>query len=977
MFRSSLFRSSFVCIAVLLVCSLTARAEPYFVDLSDVANAGLETDSEGHGGWIDEGVNDMGIYPPVVYGESVRNGYHFSILDPAKSHGNSVLVLRGKTRALDKPAEATVKTAGVHARFIYFLQNSDHAAEGVPANSKVATYTIRYDDGTEASLEIHDQIEIHTWWTNQWYNNSGAKAWPIFMGRNAISMKYNQYIGVWATQWENPNPGKAITSLSFKSEQLCVPVILAVTMTDEDYFNSPHARDDFKRPDGVPSGYFDDKLRFQQRQLLAELRPRHLAEGARHIEVIRPDCISVTFDSLLSGGAGPGEAPAAALQTPDHFSLQSDQDPDFHSSVAPARVGRQSDLYDIVDIGRFDATQLYWHTYYLALPKPLHDGSHYKLTIQGLPEGAVNTLEFDYSPATTIVPSIKVNQDVYSIRSTRRYAYLGWWAADLGAVDFSDMKTFKVIDEATGKDALEGPVALRKATDPITGEDVYDMDLAGLKETGKYHILVPGLGRSYPFSLGGDQSRQTYVTAMRGFIYQRCGCELSAEVTGGYPEHACHTLNYEDGRLVGGIMGKFVNGKLVVQNAPRRPGEPTREYHGGYHDAADYDMFYSHMEATSKTLTAFEQFPDLFKDKELNLPESGNGIPDVLNEAAWSLMFYADNQEADGGVPSGRGNDEDYSRDEWKQDGAKLFGFLPPYGTFPPSCASSSVFAAVAAQYSRILKPFNPDKADAMLLKARSAYDWAKAHTTSDWDRNGISYGRVPYRRALAWAAAELFTTTGDSKYNDDFIAGFSDPKTWESDWKDADEMPLYWWPYAACPRPGVDASIQAKLVSEITKSADSIVRSVDLFPYRMGRNRPDGGWGNGVGGGYYGNTCLRAYLLTHDQKYLDAASLCADYQLGANPLSRSFITGIGSKPPIHPELRAPLYNAQDIPAPGIPVFGPGGHDDEMGGYPRTRPLWRVYCDVRAAHEINSEFGPQNIADAAMLHMILWGLQQH
>jgi endoglucanase len=387
-------------------------------------------------------------------------------------------------------------------------------------------------------------------------------------------------------------------------------------------------------------------------------------------------------------------------------------------------------------------------------------------------------------------------------------------------------------------------------------------------------------------------------------------------------------------------------------------------------------VFYYHLEATSKTLTAFEQFPGVFKDKELRLPESGNGIPDVLNEAAWDLKFYAENQEPDGGVPSGRGNDEDYTRQTWMADGGKLFGPLPPFGTMPPSSASSSTFAAVAAQYSRLLRPFDRSQADAFLNKARSAYEWAKSHTSTEWDRNGISYGRMPYKRGLAWAAAELFNTTGESRYNDDFVALANDPQTWDADWKDVDRLPFYWWPYAASRQPGVNKAVQSDLVGRIAKAADEIVRDVDQFPYRMGAPRPDGGWGNMVGGGYYGNTCLRAYWLTKQQKYLDTASLCADYQLGANPLSRCFITGLGSRPPIHAELRAPLYNAQGTPAPGIPVFGPGGRADSMGGYPATRPLWRVYCDVRAGDEINSEFGPLNIGDAAMLHMTFWGMQQ-
>jgi len=968
-------RLCLVAVLGLLFCGMAA-GEPYFVDLASVANTSLEVDATGKGGWLNEGVNDMGIYPPIPYGEAVRNGYHFAIVDPAKNNGNSVLLLKGKTRELDKPAQVTLKIPGIHAQYVYVLQNCDRGLDIAHAKATVAVYTIHYDDGTDASIDIHDQTEIRPWWTGQWYNNSGAAAWPIFMGRNSETMKWNQWIGMWATQWANPQPKKGIVSLTLASKEMLVPAIFAVTMTDEDYFNSPHVKDDFKRPADVPEGYFDGKLQFQQKQLLALMVANKMAQGVRQVEVIRPDLIAVTLDSMVSGGAGPGEKAAAALQTPEHFSIQSDQDAPFHAGVAPSAVGRQSDLYDNVDVGRFEANKIYWHTYYLTLPAPLHDGGHYRVSVHGLPAGAQDAQAFDYAVANTITPVIKVNQVVYSIRAERRYAYLGWWTGDLGKLDFSQFKQFSVVDEASGKNALDGAIVLRKAADPISGEDVYEMDLAGLKQVGRYHIVVPGLGRSYSFALGGEEAHQAYVTTMRGFLYQRCGCELSAEVTDGYPRHACHTLNYEDGRLVGGVMEQYKDGKLVVQNQPREPGEAIREYHGGYHDAANYDLSYYHLAATSRTLTAFEQFPGVFKDKELRLPESGNGVPDVLNEAAWNLKFYAENQQPDGGVPGGRGNDEDYSQKEWKQDGAKLFGDLPPFGTFPPCSASSSTFAAVAAQYARLLKPFDAAKADAFLAKARLAYDWAKAHTTTDWDQKGISFGRMPYKRCLAWAAAELFTTTAEAKYNDDFVAMSNDSMTWEASWKDVDEMPFFWWPYAVCKQPGVNKQIQAQMIEKITKAADGAVHAVDMFPYRMSRGRPEGGWGNLVGGGYYGNTCLRAYFLTRQQKYLDAASLNADYQLGVNPLSRCFITGLGSKPPIHAELRPPLYNAQGVPAPGIAVFGPGGGANDMGGFPATRPLWRIYRDVRAGDEINSEFGPLNIADAAMLHMSFWALQQ-
>src|ERR1700721_3610300 len=116
--------------AVLFFARVSAAADVCTVDLSTVANAGLEVDANGNGGWLGEGVNDMGIYPPIPHGETVQNGYRFSILDPKANNGNSVLLLRGKTRGLDKPAEVTVKVPGAHAKFLYVLQNCDHDLDG-------------------------------------------------------------------------------------------------------------------------------------------------------------------------------------------------------------------------------------------------------------------------------------------------------------------------------------------------------------------------------------------------------------------------------------------------------------------------------------------------------------------------------------------------------------------------------------------------------------------------------------------------------------------------------------------------------------------------------------------------------------------------------------------------------------------------------------------------------------------------------
>ncbi len=132
------------------------------------------------------------------------------------------------------------------------------------------------------------------------------------------------------------------------------------------------------------------------------------------------------------------------------------------------------------------------------------------------------------------------------------------------------------------------------------------------------------------------------------------------------------------------------------------------------------------------------------------------------------------------------------------------------------------------------------------------------------------------------------------------------------------------------------------------------------------------GGWGDLTGGAEHGLLCLYAWTLTGEAKYLDTASLNADYQLGCNPLGRSFITGIGSRPPEHPELRPWLYDASGHPAPGVPVYGPGGGAKSLrGAYPAAVPSWRCWLD-NPTSEIHSEFDLVRMQTTGAFYALLW-----
>ncbi|HPO89871.1 MAG TPA: glycoside hydrolase family 9 protein [Victivallales bacterium] len=955
------------CFVLLFALSLIIEAEPIYINLTKYVNTPIEDDgiaNNAKGGWSDEGINDMFIYPPVVSGKVSRNGFKFEIL-PIGPDKNTVIMLKGEDNSINKPEEVKISIPSVKAQFIYILQNAVKQSKGQSKNFIVANYILEYSDGTTEVFPIRDGIEIRQWWTGSWWENSGEKSWPFFIGRNLYSMKWGQLIGVWATQLKNPFPEKEINAIILRSEKKSIPVIWAITLDNDDYYKSPDLKKDYVRPPDVPAGYFDGKQAIENKLIFEVMKKNGYAKGIRKVDIISDDIIAVTIDAALSGGAGMANEKVMQFQKPQNFLLSEENSESTNSKAQfyPISVGRQSWNFDTIDVEDFPLVQIYFHTYYLKTPQ-MKKGMKYSINIPLLENAEVKEIKFEFTEQC-VTPVIKVNQAAYFSKSNSKFAYLGWWAGDIGPVDYSKFKEFKVVSNDFKKTFFEGTIKKRKGSDEkvneedVSGEIVYEMDISELKKTGIYRIVVPGLGSSYSFGIGVDEFSKIYQTVLRGFLFQRCGYELNTEFCR-FNRPACHLKNYESGHLVYGANEKYQAGKHIIQFKPQKKDEEIREFRGGWHDAGDYDLFYSHMISASKMLIAYEYAPNIFKDGDASSPENKNNVPDILDEVEWGLKFYADNQQADGGIFAGRANDEDYGNKEWKSEFAKWkekkpewkkYGDLPPFGNFFPCSASCDTFAAVAAQTSRNFAKIAPNKAKKYLEQAEKAYDWARKNSDDEYAREGISYGKIEWKTAWIWAASELFKTTGKQKYNDDVIKLANDKENpFKVHWAQAHSIPFFQFAYASCNRPQVNKDIKKKFYDNIIKSADEIIKNNDRRAYRMGSRKESGGWGNLVGGGYYGEICVLAYILSKEKKFLDAASINADYQLGANPLSRSFISGIGENPVIHPELRKPLYDKNGIPAEGIPVFGPGGNENSLGeSYPSKVPIWRRWIDNRVS----------------------------
>jgi endoglucanase len=487
---------------------------------------------------------------------------------------------------------------------------------------------------------------------------------------------------------------------------------------------------------------------------------------------------------------------------------------------------------------------------------------------------------------------------------------------------------FTVIRVTDGSTAFQGK-ATGPVLDPDTQEQLYTADFSKLKRPGEYQLDVPSVGRSAPFHIAADVYREPFHTVMLGFYLWRCGTAVSATHHGEIFAHAaCHT---NDAWL------DYVGG-----------GHTNRDGTKGWHDAGDYNKYTVNAGVTVGTLfRAWEDFGPQLRKVRLDLPESGGKLPDFLAELKWELDWLLTMQAPDGSV---------YHKLTTRSFG----GFILPeaetadrYFT-PWGSEATADFVGMTAQAARIFRPYDPAFADRCLQAAQLSYQFLKAHPEyHQADQTGFSTGAyeinqpnhrqngVPQNRL--WAAAELWETTGSPDVLLDLetrVKAVNGQVDSDFDWDETKNLGLI--TYLFSKRPGRDPALVKLVHGNLLAVADDIVQTAS----RDGYERPLGSryyWG--CNGGVARQTLLlmAANRLSPGKGGYRATCLDAlNHLFGRNCYGRSFVTGIGFRPPLHPhDRRSGGGNVAD-PWPGYLVGGPhpkaGDWHDEQGDY-RTNEI--------------------------------------
>ncbi|HYH15505.1 MAG TPA: glycoside hydrolase family 9 protein, partial [Flavisolibacter sp.] len=287
-------------------------------------------------------------------------------------------------------------------------------------------------------------------------------------------------------------------------------------------------------------------------------------------------------------------------------------------------------------------------------------------------------------------------------------------------------------------------------------------DFSSLQQSGSFVLLLLGIGHSYPFQIEAKVHSEAATAALKGFYYQRMSMPLKKQYAGKWHRSAGHMDNVV-----------YIHPSAASKE---RPAGTKLSSIGGWYDAGDYNKYIVNSGITMCTLmAAYEDFPDYFNSVKVNIPESGNAVPDILDEVAYNLRWMLTMQDPnDGGVYH-------------KCTNADFDGMVMPGVTKAPrylvqkSTAAALDFAAVMVQASRVYQKFGkafPGLADSCFNAASGAWMWAQKNPTVIYNQKEINsnhkpaittgeYGDRNLNDEWLWAAAELFATTKDRKYFD------------------------------------------------------------------------------------------------------------------------------------------------------------------------------------------------------------------
>ncbi len=469
----------------------------------------------------------------------------------------------------------------------------------------------------------------------------------------------------------------------------------------------------------------------------------------------------------------------------------------------------------------------------------------------------------------------------------------------------------------------EGRCVLEKSAEYFGLDDasrdlIWQTDFSELTEPGVYKIITEKGTKSYSFEINGQIYEDLNKLLCKALYFQRCGMALEEKYAGIFSRKSCH----ENDAVLYSEYKKVSTGEMKEEELQHF------DMQGGWHDAGDFGRYpTAAATALGHILYAWKWFPESFAE-ELNIPESGNGIPDILNECLYELKWMLKMQRDDGGV--------------WHKLTTLCHAdFVMPCDDkerlllFPVSSMACGDFAAIMALASRVYADYDQEFAKEALEAALKTWKWLEEHPefVGFWNPEGCNtgeYGDGIDTDERFWGAVELYYATGEEKYltvAEKYMDFFGD------------KTGLGWADMAGfgglalldavitgkAPGCEKERDLQELYKGYYRQEASRLLHISETGGYKVALGPDEYCWGSNMCVLNRGIILAVAYMLSGKEVYRDSAQHQMDYLLGMNAVDYSYVTGVGAHAFCHPHNRVTEADGIEETIPGFVSGGPNG----------------------------------------------------
>ncbi|SFC09180.1 glycoside hydrolase family 9 protein [Butyrivibrio sp. YAB3001] len=309
------------------------------------------------------------------------------------------------------------------------------------------------------------------------------------------------------------------------------------------------------------------------------------------------------------------------------------------------------------------------------------------------------------------IPNILVNQIGYNIGSEKNIIFRGKKLPE----------NYEIKELESGETVYTGEI-LKPELDEESGIFYGNGRFGDFNEPGKYYIYADYLGESYSFEIGEDVYGKTLNEACKKYYINRCGIAISEVDAGDNGHSACHTTEAH--------FQENMSEAIDVTGGWHLDGQADRDTNIGSY-------------IVDNLLLAYEMNPDSFSDDE-GMSDSGNGIPDIIDEAKYEVDWMLKMQDAKTGGVYGAA---------LTNIGSGTDVFFAPVEVTPVSMEATINFASAVARFSYLYKKFDANYAKEVLRAADRAFE------------SFLNNQKAEETTAAFKAAAQLYRTTGNDKY--------------------------------------------------------------------------------------------------------------------------------------------------------------------------------------------------------------------